>query len=78
MNLINLPELTNIGFMDEPAFSEIHERISKDISNSLEINELNWLTLGELREELEDIASEKIYELTRRRPTIKVLIHQIS
>lgn len=78
MNLVNLPKLTNIGFMDEPAFSEIHERISKDISNSLEINELDWLTLGELREELEDIASEKIYELTRRRPTIKVLIHQIS
>jgi len=78
MNLVNLPKLTNIGFMDEPAFSEIHERISKDISNSLEINKLDWLTLGELKEELEDIASEKIYELTRRRPTIKVLIHQIS
>ncbi len=44
----------------------------------MEINDLDWLTLGELREELEDIASEKIYELTRRRPTIKVSIHQID
>ena len=78
LSLINHPELTNIGFMDETDFSEISEIIAKDISNNMEINDLNWLTLGELREELEDIASEKIYELTRRRPTIKVSIHQIG
>ena len=78
LSLINHPELTNIGFMDETDFSEINEIISRDISNNMEINDLDWLTLGELREELEDIASEKIYELTRRRPTIKVSIHQIG
>tara|TARA_Y100001960_G_C14771967_1_gene880639 strand:+ start:2224 stop:3888 length:1665 start_codon:yes stop_codon:yes gene_type:complete len=78
LNLINHPELTNIGFMDETDFSEIYEIIAKDITNNMEINDLDWLTLGELREELEDIASEKIYELTRRRPTIKVSIHQIG
>ena len=64
--------------MDETDFSEINEIIARDISNNMEINDLDWLTLGELREELEDIASEKIYELTRRRPTIKVSIHQIG
>ena len=78
LSLINHPELTNIGFMDETDFSEIYEIIAKDITNNMEINDLDWLTLGELREELEDIASEKIYELTRRRPTIKVSIHQIG
>ena len=78
LSLINHPELTNIGFMDETDFSEINEIIARDISNNMEINDLDWLTLGELREELEDIASEKIYELTRRRPTIKVSIHQIG